>query len=84
MACEEISVPIKVILDGTNFYFWSSQMTIYLKEKMLWKYVTGKRTRPVRAANDFEEKYSEKLEKWKSQITKLFLRFLIPWWPQLQ
>ena len=85
MAYKETSVPIKIILDGTNFYFWSSPMTIYLKEKMLWKYIIGERTRPIRAANDSEEKYLkklekwesqnnlEKLEKWESQITKLFL-----------
>ena len=46
-------------------------MTIYLKEKMLWKYVTGERTRPIRAADDSEEKYSEKLEKWESQNNKI-------------
>jgi hypothetical protein len=44
----EITHPITVILDGpTSYHAWSQNMTVFLKGRRLWYYVTGDIPKPV-------------------------------------
>ena len=44
----EITHPITVILDGpTSYHAWSQNMTVFLKERQLWRYVTSDIPKPV-------------------------------------
>ena len=44
----EITRLITVILDGPTFYHaWSQNMTVFLKGRRLWRYVTGDIPKPV-------------------------------------
>jgi hypothetical protein len=44
----EITHPITVILDGpTSYHAWSQDMTVFLKGRRLWRYVTGDIPKPV-------------------------------------
>jgi hypothetical protein len=44
----EITHPITVILDGpTSYHAWSQNMTVFLKGRRLWRYVTGDIPKPV-------------------------------------
>ena len=44
----EITHPITVILDSpTSYHSWSQNMTVFLKGRLLWHYVTGDIPKPV-------------------------------------
>jgi hypothetical protein len=44
----KITHPITVILDGpTSYHAWSQNMTVFLKGRRLWRYVTGDIPKPV-------------------------------------
>uniref|UniRef100_A0A2N9IGZ9 Integrase catalytic domain-containing protein n=1 Tax=Fagus sylvatica TaxID=28930 RepID=A0A2N9IGZ9_FAGSY len=44
----EITHPITVILDGpASYHAWSQNMTVFLKGRRLWRYVTGDIPKPV-------------------------------------
>ena len=45
----DIICPITVILDGpTRYHAWSQNMTVFLKGRKLWRYVTGSIPKLVR------------------------------------
>ena len=40
--------PIIIMLDGpTNYHAWSQNITVFLKGRKLWRYVTGSIPKPV-------------------------------------
>ncbi|GFZ19774.1 hypothetical protein Acr_28g0004790 [Actinidia rufa] len=41
MAQPEVSQPISIILDDSNYRLWSSAMHGFLRARKLWKYITG-------------------------------------------
>ena len=44
----EIIHPISVVLDGlASYHTWSQNMTVFLKGRRLWRYVTGDIPKPV-------------------------------------
>ena len=44
----DIIRPITIMLNGpTSYYAWSQNMTVFLKGRKLWRYVTGSIPKPV-------------------------------------
>ena len=44
----EITHPITIILDGpASYHAWSQNMTVFLKGRRLWRYITGDIPKPV-------------------------------------
>ena len=78
------------MLDGpTSYHAWSQNMTVFLKSRKLWRYVTSSIPKPVpnpkSKAITVEESsktavttddYEERLEEWKS-IQSKFLSWFI-------
>ena len=76
----DIICPITIMLDGpTSNHAWYQNMTIFLKGRKLWRYVTGSIPKPVpnpkskaTAAEDASkttvttDDYDERLEEWES------------------
>ena len=76
----DIICPITIMLDGpTSYHAWSQNITIFLKGRKLWRYVTGSILKPVSnpksKATTAEESskttattddYEERLEEWES------------------
>ena len=67
------------MLDGpTSYHAWSQNMTVFLKGRKLWRYVTGKSTSVEDASKTavIVDDYEERLEEWKS-IQSKFLSWFI-------
>ena len=81
----DIIRPITIMLDGpTSYLAWSQNMTIFLKGRKLWRYVTGSIPKPVpnpkskaTATKDASktvvttDDYEERLEEWESIQSKI-------------
>ena len=77
---QDIIRPITIMLDGPiSYYVWSQNITVFLKGRKLWRYVTGSIPKPVpnpkSKATTAEESskttittngYEERLEEWES------------------
>ena len=75
----DIIRPITIMLDGpTSYHVWSQNMTVFLKGRKLWRYVTGSIPKPVPnpkskviIAEDASktaittDDYEERLEEWE-------------------
>ena len=75
----DIIRPITIMLDGpTSYHAWSQNITIFLKGRKLWRYVTGSIPKPVpeptsktTTAEDASktavttDDYEERLEEWE-------------------
>ena len=86
----DIIRPITIMLDGpTSYCAWSQNMTIFLKDRKLWRYVTGSIPKPVPnpkskaiAAKDAfkttvtTDDYEEHLEEWESIQSKILSWFI--------
>ncbi|KAG5532525.1 hypothetical protein RHGRI_026971 [Rhododendron griersonianum] len=59
--------PISITLDGSNYILWAQAMTSFLKGKKLWRIITGDVIKPVKAAEENQSKYEERLEDWDSK-----------------
>ena len=78
------------MLDGpTSYYAWSQNMTVFLKSRKLWRYVTGSIPKPVPnpkskaiAAEESSktavtiDDYEERLEEWESIQSKILSWFI--------
>ena len=76
----DIIRPITIMLDGsTSYHAWSQNMTVFLRGRKLWRYVTGSIPKPVpnfksKATTAKEssktavttDDYEERLEEWES------------------
>ena len=82
--------PITIMLDGpTSYHAWSQNMTVFLKGRKLWRYVTGSIPKlvpnPKSKAITVEESsktaitsddYEERLEEWESIQSKILSWFI--------
>ena len=85
------------MLDGpTSYHAWSQNMTVFLKGRKLWRYVTGSIPKPVpnpkSKATAAEESsktavtiddYEERLEKWESIQSKILSWFINTFIPSI-
>ena len=81
---------ITIMLDRpTSYHAWSQNMTVFLKGRKLWRYVTGSIPKPVpnpkSKVTTAEESlkttvttddYEERLEEWKSIQSKILSWFI--------
>ena len=91
----DIIRPITIMLDGpTSYHVWSQNITVFLKDRKLWRYVTGSIPKlvpnPKSKATAIEESsktavttddYKERLEEWvsiQSKILSWFINTSIP------
>ena len=86
----DIICPITIMLNGpTSYHAWSQNMTVFLKGRKLWRYVTGSIPKPVpnpkSKATTAEESsktavttddYEERLEEWESIQSKILSWFI--------
>ena len=86
----DIIRPITIMLDGpTSYHTWSQNMTIFLKGRKLWRYVTGSIPKPIPGpkskATAAEESsktavttddYEERLEECESIQSKILSWFI--------
>uniref|UniRef100_A0A2N9GF20 Reverse transcriptase Ty1/copia-type domain-containing protein n=1 Tax=Fagus sylvatica TaxID=28930 RepID=A0A2N9GF20_FAGSY len=88
----EITHPITVILDGpASYHAWSQNMTVFLKGRRLWRYVTGDIPKPVpRSDTDFGssdgdsvaaavvqvDDFEARLEEWESIQCRILSWFI--------
>ena len=86
----DIICPITIMLDGpTSYHAWSQNMTVFLKGRKLWKYVTSSIPKPVpnpkSKATIAEESsktavttddYEERLKEWESIQSKILSWFI--------
>ncbi|GFZ21423.1 hypothetical protein Acr_29g0005850 [Actinidia rufa] len=63
----EVSRPIVITLEGPNYIPWSQAMSSFLKERKLWRYVTGDIESPVQGVAETPTEYIECLEEWNSK-----------------
>ena len=87
---QDIIRSITIMLDGlTSYHAWSQNMTVFLKGRKLWRYVTGSIPKPVpnpkSKATTVEESsktavttddYEEHLEEWESIQSKILSWFI--------
>ena len=90
----EITHPITVILDGpASYHAWSQNMTVFLKGRRLWRYVTGDLPKPL-PRSDTEsgssngdsvvvqpDDFEARLEEWESiqcRILSWFINTSVP------
>ena len=86
----DIIRPITIMLDGpTSYHAWSQNMTVFLKGRKLWRYVTSSISKPIpnpkskaTAAEDVSktvvtmDDYEERLEEWESIQIKILSWFI--------
>ena len=86
----DIICPITIMLDGpTSYHAWSQNMTVFLKGRKLWRYVTGSIPKSVpnpkskaTAVEEFSKTvvttndYEERQEKWESIQSKILSWFI--------
>ncbi|KAF7153584.1 hypothetical protein RHSIM_Rhsim01G0194900 [Rhododendron simsii] len=63
----DVAQPISITLDGSNYILWAQAMTSFLKGKKLWRIITGDVIKPVKAPEENQSKYEERLEDWDSK-----------------
>lgn len=68
--------PIDIILDGTNYILWASTMTIFLKGRKLWRFVSGDISQPEQHATESKEAFLDRLEDWESSHCKILSWFI--------
>lgn len=74
-----ISFPINVILNGSNYVIWTQKMSNFLKGRKLWQYVTNDIPKPLKKEEMKISNYIALLDEWDSQkLFKLLLGFIIP------
>lgn len=77
----EVTPPISVILNGSNYNHWAESMCGFLKGRRLWRYVTGDKKCPTKGKDDTADAFADKLEEWDSknhQIITWFRNTSIP------
>ncbi|GFY94909.1 hypothetical protein Acr_10g0002940 [Actinidia rufa] len=81
MAQPEVSQPISIILDDSNYRLWSSAMQRFLRAIKLWKYITGDAQSPHFFETDDDDddtlhiQYQSQLEDWDSVNSKIITWF---------
>jgi hypothetical protein len=63
---KDITQPIPIILDGSNYPTWSQNMSRWLKGHCLWEYVSGEESQLVAGIAETIAAFSTRLRTWKS------------------
>ena len=63
----DVVLPIKTILDGSNYVICSQEMSSFLKGRRLWQYVSGDIAKPTEQQNETDVAFFERLEDWDSK-----------------
>ena len=63
---KDITQPIPIILDGSNYPVWSQNTSRSLKGHCLWEYVSGEEPQPVARIAETTVAFSTHLQTWKS------------------
>lgn len=71
-----ISRPINIFLDGTNYNIWTKQMSIFFIGRRLWRFVTGDKTQPTKSERESLEEFDERLEILESTHCKILSWFI--------
>ncbi|GFY90849.1 hypothetical protein Acr_07g0010460 [Actinidia rufa] len=78
MAQPEVSQPISIVLDESNYRLWSSAMQRFLRARKLWKYITGSVQPPHFSETDDDEdddlhaQFQSQLEDWDSTAKEVW------------
>ncbi|GFS41122.1 hypothetical protein Acr_00g0072490 [Actinidia rufa] len=81
MAQAEVSQPISIGLDESNYRLWSLAMQRFLRARKLWKYITGSVQPPHFSETDDDEdddlhaQFQSQLEDWDSVNSKIITWF---------
>ena len=63
---KDITQPIPIIIDGSNYPAWSQYMSRWLKGHYLWEYVSGEESKSVAGIAEPTAAFSTRLRTWKS------------------
>lgn len=55
MEKSHVTIPITITLNGSNYNQWPEAMCGFLKDRRLWRYVTGDKKCPTIGANEDQE-----------------------------
>ena len=58
MAQNDVSQPINIILDGTNYSHWAYAFQNFLHGRKFWKYITSHVTTPVASGGKSSEQFT--------------------------
>ena len=62
----DVSQPITILLNGSNYSHWAQAMRSFLKGRKLWRYVTGDFQLPVQDEKEDKSKFESRLDDWDS------------------
>ena len=71
MAQDDVSQPIYIILDGTNYSHWVQAFQNFLRDRKLWKYITGDITILVAVEGESSKKFNTRFKEWDSDNHKI-------------
>ena len=74
----EVSQPISIILESSNYIPWAQAMSSLLKGHKLWRYITGDVKEPIRTIDETDDKLLDRMEEWDSKNTRSSLGSVIP------
>jgi hypothetical protein len=63
---KDITQPIQIILDGSNYPAWAQSMSRWLKGHCLWEYVFGEELKPIAGEKESNAEISSRLRTWQS------------------
>lgn len=70
-----MTLPIPIVLNGSNYTHWVEAMRGFLKGRRLWRYVTGDMECPTKGTEETKESYADKLEEWDSKNHQIITWF---------
>jgi hypothetical protein len=73
MAQNELSHPLQVILDGTNYIIRAQSMRIFLESRNLWLYMTGDLKKPTKSPTELDEAFRTRLIDWESNHHQILM-----------
>ena len=62
----DVSQPITILLNGSNYSHWAQAMRSFLKGRKLWRYITGDFQLPVQDEKEDKSKFESRLDDWDS------------------
>ncbi|KAK9166531.1 hypothetical protein Scep_001722 [Stephania cephalantha] len=71
----EVSQPISMILDGTNYSLWSQRIKSFLIGRKLWRIVTGDNPKPEKDVMETQAKFLDRLDDWDSKNHQIITWF---------
>jgi hypothetical protein len=72
---KDITQPVQIILDGSNYPPWAQSMSRWLKGHCLWEYVYGEELKPIAEEKESSAEISSHLRTWQSTHYKIISWF---------